>query len=268
MIPSLLVLAAAAILPISNVAKSDDTQATKVVQGKAVSQWVMVGSYTDGPGDGIHVYELNPENGNLRLASVGPKTISPSFLVASADSQFVYAVNETANFDGNGAGAVSAFQFNKRTGKLTYLNSQTSGGNGPCHICLDKSGKFVMVANYGGGSIESIGVKADGSLGRVITFIQHKGTSADPKRQEGPHAHSVYFDPSGKYLVVNDLGLDRVFTYKFDAVSGELTAVKGGGMTTAPGAGPRHLAFHPNGKFAYVINELDSTINACNWMAA
>jgi 6-phosphogluconolactonase len=143
-----------------------------------------------------------------------------------------------------------------------------SGGAGPCHLTVDKTGKYVLVANYGGGSLAVFPILSDGRLGKASAFVQHKGASINPQRQEGPHVHSVYMSPDNRFAISADLGLDEVFIYRFDAGKGTLTPNIPPSATVASGAGPRHFAFHPNGKFGYVIDELQSTITEFSYVPA
>jgi 6-phosphogluconolactonase len=166
----------------------------------------------------------------------------------------LYAANE------KGEGTVSAFSIDAKTGKLTPLNEQPSHGAGPCHIIVDETGKTVMVANYNAGSIAAYPVQKDGSLGEATARIQHQGSSVDPRRQKGPHAHHITTDPANRYALVCDLGLDKVLVYKFDPAKGSLIANEPAFASVKSGAGPRHLAFHPRGEFAYVNNEMNSTL--------
>jgi 6-phosphogluconolactonase len=180
--------------------------------------------------------------------------------------KFLYAVGEIDNFEGRkNAGAVCAFSLDPKTGNLTLLNQQSSGGAGPCHLVLDKAGKHALAANYGGGSACVLLIADDGKLGKASAIVQHKGSSADKSRQEAPHAHSINLDAANRFAFVADLGLDKVMIYRFDPARGTLTF--NGAAHVAPASGPRHFAFHPNGKFAYVINEMKNTVTAFSYDA-
>jgi 6-phosphogluconolactonase len=179
---------------------------------------------------------------------------SPSFLAIHPTGQVLYAVGES------GGGSVSAFALDRKTGTLKFLNRQSSGGGGPCHLVVDNSGKNVLAANYGGGSAVVLPIAANGSLLESSSFVQHKGSSVNKSRQEAPHAHSINLDQANRFAFVADLGLDKVLIYRFDAAKGTITPNDPPAVDVAPGAGPRHFAFHPNGKNAYVINELDLTV--------
>ena len=214
---------------------------------------VYVGTYTGEKSKGIYALRMD-KAGKLAPLGLVAETPSPSFLAIHPNKKYLYAVNE------KGAGSVSAFSIDAKTGKLTPLNDQPSHGDGPCHIIVDETGKTVMVANYGAGSIAAYPVQKDGNLGAATAKIQHQGSSVDSRRQKGPHAHHITTDPSNRYALVCDLGLDKVLIYRFDPAKGSLTPNDPPFGTVKPGAGPRHLAFHPKGRFAYVNNEMDSTL--------
>jgi 6-phosphogluconolactonase len=162
---------------------------------------------------------------------------------------------------------VSAFRIDQETGALTYLNSKATHGTDPCHLIVDKSGRFVLVANFMSGSVCVLPILADGSLGDDTAFIQHEGSSVDPRRQAGPHAHAVELDAAGRFVFVPDLGLDKVMIYELDRTNGTLTPAATPSVSTAPGAGPRQLVMHPKGGYAYLINELNSTMTAFRYDA-
>jgi 6-phosphogluconolactonase len=179
--------------------------------------------------------------------------------------RFLYAVNEVGNYQGEKSGAVSAFAIDRASGKLTLLNQVASKGADPCYITVDKTGKFVLVANYSGGSVAVFPVLEDGRLGDASAFVQHKGHGSNPERQEGPHAHSIDLSSENRFAIVDDLGLDETLVYKFDSAKGSLTPNDPPFAKADPGAGPRHFAFAPNGKFAYVINEMGSSVSALSF---
>ena len=233
-----------------------------------VKLWVYVGTYTKGTkSKGIYRYDLDMATGKLSGGEVVIR-VNPSFLAIHPNHKFLYAVGEVNDFKGQKTGGVTAFALDAKTGHLTQLNQQISSGAGPCHLTVDKAGKNVLVANYGGGSISVLPIGTDGKLGEPTAAIQHKGGSNVVKgRQEGPHAHSINLDAANKFAIVADLGLDKVLVYKFDAAKGTLTPNDPPAMATAPGAGPRHFAFSPDGKRAYVINEIESTLTALTYDA-
>jgi 6-phosphogluconolactonase len=222
--------------------------------------WVYVGTYTGKASKGIYVARLDAATGKLSVPELAAELTSPSFLAVSPDGKFLYAVSEISTFDGKKAGGVSAFALDRATGKLTALNQKSSGGPGPCHVSVDATGRVVLVANYGGGSVQSLPVNKDGSLGDGGTFIQHTGSSVDKGRQEGPHGHCIVPDPRDRFALACDLGLDKVMIYKLDPEKGTLTANEPAFGTVPPGSGARHIAFRPDGKFAYVINEMLCTV--------
>lgn len=225
--------------------------------------FVYIGTYTSEGGEGIYICRMDPESGRLERIGKATNVINPSFLTVDSKQRNLYAVNEISFFAGEKSGSVSAFSIDEKSGELTLLNSKSSKGAGPCHLSLDKKDRYILVANYVGGSVCVLPVNDDGSLGEPVDFVQHKGSSVNSKRQEGPHAHSVTVGPSNKHMYVADLGLDKVMIYDFDSSRGKLTPNNNQPyVKTKPGAGPRHFTFHPNGRMAYLINELDSTIVA------
>ena len=227
---------------------------------------VYVGTYTFKKSEGIYVYELDPSTGSLKPIGKATGIQNPSFLVIDSRRKHLYSVNETADFEGKpSGGGVSAFSIDPETGKLSFLNTKPSLGMHPCHVCVDKTGKYVLVTNYSSGSVSVLPTRKDGSLGDATDFVQHHGSSVNKKRQEGPHAHSMTLDESNRYAFVADLGLDKVMIYKFDSDKGKLVPNDEPWAKVKPGAGPRHFAFHTNGRYAYLINELDSTITAFNY---
>jgi len=232
--------------------------------------FVYVGTYTaeGSTSKGIYAYRYDPDGSTLTSVGLVAETTNPSFLAIHPNHRFLYAVNETGDYKGQKSGAVTAFSIDHGTGKLTQLNQVASGGADPCYITVDKSGKYVLVANYTGGSIAVFPVLADGRLGEASAFIQHSGHGANPKRQEGPHAHSIDLPADNRFAIVDDLGLDETLVYKFDSAKGSLTLNDPPFAQAAAGAGPRHFAFHPNGKFGYVLDEMGSTVSAFSYDGA
>jgi 6-phosphogluconolactonase len=221
---------------------------------------VYVGGYTNGGSKGIYQFHFDTATGKLTPVGLAVETRSPSFLVEHPSHRFVYAVNEDTN-------SVSAFSVDRATGKLTLVNTVPSRGNGPCHLALDRTAKWLAVANYGSGSVAVTPVHDDGSLGEAAAFVQHQGSSANPQRQRGPHAHCVVFSPDNRFLLVADLGLDQILVYRFDRVKGSIAPADPASAHVAPGAGVRHLAFHPKGKALYAISEMGNTVTAFRWAA-
>ncbi len=230
--------------------------------------FVYVGTYTSKGSEGIYLYRLQDRSGKMTALGLAAKTPNPSFLAIHPNGRFLYAVSEISSFEGKRSGAVSAFARDPKTGTLTLLNTVSSGGTGPCHVSVDKTGRTVLVANYGGGSVAALPIKDDGSLQEASAFVQHSGSSVNPKRQDAPRAHSINPSPDNRFAVVADLGLDQVLVYRLDPAKGSLVANNPPFARVRPGAGPRHFAFHPGGRYAYVINEIASTVTAFTWDAA
>jgi 6-phosphogluconolactonase len=229
--------------------------------------WVFVGTYTAGKSKGIYRFEMDPATGRLSGGELAAEAVNPSFLAVHPSRRFLFAVSEVENAGGKKTGTVRSFALDARTGKLTPLNEQPSGGAGPCHVVTDRAGRHVLVANYGGGSAAVLPVDESGRLGEATGFAQHEGSGTNPGRQEGPHAHSINVDPANRFAAVADLGLDKVFVYRFDGRKGTLTLNDPPSVSLDPGAGPRHLAFHPTAPYAYVINEIANTVTAMHWDA-
>lgn len=225
---------------------------------------VYFGTYTGGKSTskGIYVARFDAGAGTLSDPELAAEIVNPSFLAIHPNRRFLYAVGETGGPQG---GSVTAFAIERPSGRLRMLNQVSSRGRGPCHINVDATGRYVLVVNYTSGSTAAIALGEDGSLGESTGFVQHQGSSVNPKRQEGPHAHSVNLSPDNRFAVVADLGLDQVLVYRFDASRGTLEPNDPPFARVAPGSGPRHFAFHPSGRYAYVINELASTITAFRW---
>ena len=221
---------------------------------------VYVGTYTETKSKGIYAYRFNPATGQLSSLGLAAESVNPSFLAIDPSRRFLYAVNEISKYEGRSSGGVSAFAIDPGTGKLTLLNEVSSRGAGPCHVTVDNTGRYVLVANYEGGSLAAFPILKDGRLGDASSFVQHKGASINPQRQEGPHAHSIYLSPDNRFALSADLGLDQVLVYRFDAEHGTLAPNNPPFARVNPGAGPRHFAFHTSGKFGYVIDEMQSTI--------
>lgn len=229
--------------------------------------FLYVGTYTDKGAKGIYVYRYNAASGQLSDSQVAAETANPSFITIDDNHRFLYAVNEIQKYQGESSGGVSAFAI-EPSGHLRFLNEVASGGADPCYVSLDKNGKYVLVANYTGGSVSVFPVQQDGSVGAATAFIQHKGSGPNRERQEAAHAHWIEASPDNRFAIAADLGLDELLVYHFDATTGKLTANDPPFAKTEPGAGPRHVAFARNGKFAYAINELQSTVTVFAYDAA
>jgi 6-phosphogluconolactonase len=228
-----------------------------------------LGTYTNKTNSkGIYAYRFDAATGKLAAGSLAAESTEPSFVAVHPDGKFLYAVSETGDFEGEKSGAVNAYAIGSRTGKLTLLSQIASGGADPCYISFDKTGKFVLVANYTGGSIAVFPILADGKLGERTAFVQHTGVGANKERQEGPHAHWIETSPDNRFVFAVDLGLDEILVYKFDAQNGTLAPNDPPYLKLQAGSGPRHLVFAPNGKFAYLTSELNSTVTALSYDAA
>ena len=221
-------------------------------------QYLITGTYTTSKSEGIYVFKFSSTDGSSSEIS-HVKISNPSFVVVSPNEQFVYAVQEDASTNGKG-GAITAFSFNKQSGKLTYINEQASGGDHPCYVEVDKTGRWVVAGNYSSGNLAVFPVGANGSLGAASTILQHEGSGPNILRQAKPHVHCTVFSPDNRFLFVPDLGIDKVMIYAFDAVSGKLIPARHPFVQSNPGAGPRHFCFHPTKKYAYLIEELSGTI--------
>jgi len=221
-----------------------------------------VGTYTrPNKSKGIYAWKFTASTGKLTSIGLVGETTSPSFLAVHPNQKFLYAVNEVGNYEGKKAGSVSAFAMDTKTGQLKLLNTVSTKGADPCHLAIDPTGKWLYVANYTGGSTAEYPIKADGSLGEASNFVQHTGSSVNKQRQAGPHAHATVFSPDGKTVYVNDLGLDQILPYSVGGMK------PGEPVKVAPGSGPRHLAFTPNGKFAYVMTEMTASVVALKYNA-
>ena len=219
--------------------------------------YLYVGNYTDA----IQAFRYDTSALSFEPLGMVGQTPRPSFLALHPNGRFLYAVSEMGN-DGRTQGAVYSFSIDKATGKLNFLNKQSSGGGGACHLVVDKTGKFLLVANYGTGSIADFPLKEDGSIGPIAARIQFEGAGPNPKRQKGPHAHAVVLSHDNRFLFVPDLGTDKIRIFKFDASNGNLTPSEPAFATVKPAAGPRHFALSPDGKFAYAVDEMGSSVTA------
>jgi 6-phosphogluconolactonase len=231
------------------------------------SMFVYIGTYTYGASKGIYRSQFDTETGQLSAPELAAETKNPTFLAIHPNGRFLYAANEVESFEGPKAGAVSAFAIDGKTGKLTLLDEKSSGGTGPCHLAVDRKGKCVLVANYGGGSVAALPIESDGSVGAPAAFIQHEGSSVNRRRQSGPHAHFITTDPADRFALVCDLGLDKVLVYRLGTDPVSLATNDPPWTAIKPGSGPRHLAFHPSGRYVYLINELGWTLMAFSYDA-
>ena len=236
-----------------------------MTKGSTESRFIYVGTFTGetelgGGAQGIYVCRMDMATGAVELVHTVPDVPNPSFLALHPKLPILYAVNAVPDIDGHEGGAVTAFAVDPATGGLTFLNRQSSQGAGPCHVSIEQTGRYVITANYSGGSVAILPIEEDGSLGPATDWVQHVGSSVNPDRQGEPHGHSFTPDPANKYALACDLGLDQVLVYGLDLENGKLPPADPPFATVHPGAGPRHLDFHPNGRVVYVINEIGNTM--------
>lgn len=229
---------------------------------------VYFGTYTNNVSKGIYRSSFDAATGTLSAPELALETSSPSFLAVHPSMSLLYAVDESATPEKTPGKGISAITIDPTSGKLTLLNQQSNGGAGGCFISVDNSGKVVLVANYSSGSVTSVKLEADGRLGAVGSLIQHTGSSVNPQRQREPHAHDAKVSADNRFVFVPDLGLDKVMVYSLDAANATLKPAPTPSASVPGGSGPRHIAFHPNGKYAYVINELLCTVSAFQYDAA
>jgi 6-phosphogluconolactonase len=223
--------------------------------------FVYVGTYTRRNSKGIYFFRFEPADGSLISEGLAAEVESPSFLALHPSRRYLYAVNESVS------GTICAFSIDATTGELKLQSRVASRGSSPCHLTLDKSGKSLVAANYGDGSVAVFPILENGALGEASDFIPHSGLSVHPQRQRGPHAHQVVFSPDNKFAFVPDLGIDEIVIYRFDSARGKLAPNDPAFAKVDPGSGPRHLAFHPNGRFAYALGELGGAITAFRYDA-
>lgn len=245
-----------AVIPMLSMCQGD--RMTTVTSTKQI---LYVGTYTAKGSEGIYVFQLDSETGSLEHLHTVSTAENPSFLAIDSQNMFLYAVHELNDYQGAHSGAVRSFRINPETWNIILINEQPSFGEHPCHVTVTKRGDYVLLANYTSGSISIYPVNG-GLLEMASDTAQHVGSGAHANRQQGPHAHSVNVSPDDRFLYAVDLGIDQIKIYDLAASPGILTPAEPSFVKTAPGAGPRHFTFHPNGQCAYVINELNSTITA------
>ena len=225
---------------------------------------VWIGTYTGPQSQGIYAFRFDDETGTLSPLGLAAETPSPSFLALHPNGKVLYAVNETHDGPGN-SGMVTAFAIDPASGRLTKINEQPSRGADPCHLAVDATGQYLVVANYTGGNFVVFPLAEDGRLAAASSILANRGSGPNHERQDGPHAHDVVFDAANRFLIAVDLGLDQLFVYRFDPAVGSFTFGDPASARVPPGAGPRHFAFHPDGRHAYSINELNSSVTALGW---
>lgn len=228
---------------------------------------VYIGTYTEQGSKGIYAYRFSASTGQLSPLGLAAESANPSFLTVDSRGRFLYAVNELDRYQDQAAGAVSAFEIDAASGKLSLVNQVSAHDPGPAHIALDQSGNFAFVSNYSLGSMAVFPVLKDGGLGKLSAFVRHQGSSVNKQWQQGPHVHAVVLSPDNRFALVTDPGIDQVLAYPFDASTGRL-GLDPHVTRAQPGSGPRHLAFDPRGGFLYVINELLSSITTYSYAAA
>jgi 6-phosphogluconolactonase len=223
--------------------------------------FVFIGTYTEHEGSqskGIYVYRMDPSTGQLNFEWEAKGILNPSYLEIHPQKPFLYAVNELGSFAGQEAGGVSALSIDPTSGELNLLNAYSSQGKDPCYISIEQTGRFALVANYSSGRVAMLPIQTDGRLGPASDVVQQSGSSVDPERQDNPHAHCIRPDPTNRFAIVTDLGADKLLIYHMDLENGKLN--KHAEVKVKPGAGPRHLIFHSNGRYMYLLNELNSTV--------
>lgn len=217
-----------------------------------------VGTYTDKTGSkGIYAFDFDSASGKLTPKGLAAETPDPSWVIVHPSGKFAYAANEAGK-----KSALTAFSIDAKSAKLTQLNQLPALGEDPCHLSFDKTGKYLLVANYSSGNVVVFPLLPDGKLGEHTALVQHHGSGPNKERQGAPHAHWIAASPDNRFVFVSDLGLDEILSYRFDAAKGTLTPNDPPFGKLAPGAGPRHAAFSPDGKFLYVVSELNSTVTA------
>lgn len=235
-----------------------------MTQSHAQSALLYIGTYSAGGSNGIYVARMDLKTGALSPAELAAETMHPTFLAIHPNRKWLYSVNEIGNFRGIKSGSLSAFSVND-DGKLTPLNQQASMGGGAAFVAVHPAGNFAFAANYGGGTAAMLPIAEDGTLGEATSTVQHYGSGPNTQRQEKPHPHSINIDPSGKFAIVADLGIDKLMIYRLDLSAGKLISNEPASASVQPGSGPRHIAFDPGGKFAYVVNEMGNTVTAFTW---
>ena len=238
-----------------------------MAKASGAGRLLLVGTQTSGTSKGIYSYSFDPGTGELGTAGLAAEADNPTFLALAPNGRTVLVANELDTYQGKSGGAVSTYSLDRANARLTKVNEVASMGGGPCHVAFDHTGRSAFAANYGGGSAVSYSVGEDGRLSDAVSFFQYTGSGPDPARQKGPHAHRVTVSPDNRFVLVNDLGLDAIHIYRLDAGTAKLTLNDPPAWRSAPGAGPRALQFHPNGKFAYCVTEMASSVVVLRWDA-
>lgn len=233
----------------------------------AAEPLVFISAFAPGTNGAIHAFHLDPATGRLKPAQRTDGAENPFFMAVSRNQKFLYSIHARI-FGGQEPEQVAAYALEGRTGRLKLLNRQSTRGTASCYLDVDATGKTVLVANYTTGNVASFPVREDGSLGEAVSFFQHAGSSVDPVRQKGPNAHSFVVSPDNRFAFAADLGIDQILGYRLDAATAKLTPNQPPFAKAPPGAGPRHLTFHPNGKHLYVINELKNSVTLFDYAAS
>jgi 6-phosphogluconolactonase len=238
---------------------------------KSAKAIVYVGTFKREASKGIYAWRMDLTTGRLDPLGLASDTMRPVFITMHPNRRFLYAVSRPTAVDRTNLGVVYAYSIDNKTAKLTTLNSLSTRGIDPAYVVVDRTGKNLLVANFGSndgnGCIAVFPIKKDGSLAEASEFIQYSGTGVHPQRQKGPHSHTINVSPDNRFVFVADLGLDKIFVYRFDAEKGKLTPNDPQYATLPPGSGPRQFVFHPNGKFLYVVNEIQSTLTTFTYSA-
>lgn len=237
---------------------------TVAAWASAKEMFVYFGTYNSHGSKGIYSAKMDPDTGQLSEPKLAALAKNASFLAIAPDGRHLYCVLEIDDFGDKPSGGIGAFRINQH-GKLNLINAVPTAGGSPCHLIVDAKGRHVLAANYGGGSVCAIAIDEDGSLGARTAFVQHTGSSVNKQRQEGPHAHSIQLDAQNRFAVAADLGLDQLLVYRYDAAKGSLVPNDPPFTKLAPGSGPRHFAFHPNGRLACVNHEIASAITSLRY---
>ncbi len=230
-----------------------------------MNELLLVGTQTAGTSKGIYAYSFDSSTGELKQTGLAAAADNPTFLVLAPDGRTLIAANELDHYEGKNSGAVSSYTLDRTAAKLTKVNEVATGGGGTCHVAVDHTGRCAFGANYGGGSATSFAMGKDGQLSPAVSFEQYTGHGPNKDRQAQPHAHRVTVSPENRFLLVNDLGLDKIHIYRLDAATAKLTPNDPPAWNAVPGSGPRALRFHPSGKWAYCVNEIKSTVDVLRW---
>ena len=222
---------------------------------------VYVGTNTHSKSKGIYAYRFQPSSGKVTPIGLVAETPNPSWLTVHPGLRYLYAVNEAElKREPGKPNNISSFALDRASGKLTFLNRASAGGQGPCYVSVDRTGKTLLLANYGSGSVAALPIQADGRLGEATAFVQHKAASVNAQSQPRPRGHCILASPNNRFVLAADLGLDQLFVYRFDAAKGTLTPNDPPFAKIASGTGPRHIAIHPNKKLVYVVSEMGNIV--------